>query len=473
MKLKNICVICALIAALALLLYGCTNSPEKNDKKQPEKATDALSAESTKPIEEPESPSNEEKDEDINDFPVDAIEIPTLSAPSEESIAQITSDYTSYLHNELGVSSELSPYVYVTRYYGSYNGAVPVKIESMGIRFNTTVWEEDIAGFSFRYYDGNLVKVWNDGAFCTLREAFDSGLLTREEIYIISELHRDRLFIEMNMDWSGNQFDNAKYAVSSMLDVQKEVIAEFLNKDMSEVQWIDPMDFDSILTDGIRCYGHFGKGSFIFIPTESETETTKEILGFTFTHPTSFEMYFVHRDTVMSLEDAYDAGYFDLNTIAAVEHNHIVTAIYNERIANERLLAESNDYSDIIVEKPTEEIKYQLRSELLLYLQENDNVYPNTTVDEFDPYVRYYGNIDGVTAINTGGWQLCWEHDTDVEVAGVIFHHFSAYYEIEIWHEGGFYSLEDAYEMGIVSAEQLAKIAHVHNENKFAEINGY
>ena len=57
----------------------------------------------------------------------------------------------------------------------------------------------------------------------------------------------------------------------------------------------------------------------------------------------------------------------------------------------------------------------------------------------------------------------------DVEVGGVMFHYRDGD-SIEVWRDGEFYSLEEAYEQGYVTVESLQEVAKIQNKERYERI---
>ena len=68
------------------------------------------------------------------------------------------------------------------------------------IAYEDTAWETSVAGIPFRYDNGNRILLWkvkeSDGAwpgtgsrFYELQEAYDTGLLTQEDLKSIAYYH--------------------------------------------------------------------------------------------------------------------------------------------------------------------------------------------------------------------------------------------------------------------------------------------
>ena len=95
-----------------------------------------------------------------------------IAQPSERFIEQIKEDY-----RDGGAEG-----VYITEYYGVYNGnCVPLVINN-GFALAVLV-EQTIAGETFVFADtSKVIDVWVDGEFFTLEEAYEKGYLTAEQI---------------------------------------------------------------------------------------------------------------------------------------------------------------------------------------------------------------------------------------------------------------------------------------------------
>ena len=95
-----------------------------------------------------------------------------IAQPSERFIEQIKEDY-----RDGGAEG-----VYITEYYGVYNGNCVPLVISNGIGLTMLV-EQTIAGETFVFADtSKVIDVWVDGEFFTLEEAYENGYLTAEQI---------------------------------------------------------------------------------------------------------------------------------------------------------------------------------------------------------------------------------------------------------------------------------------------------
>ena len=107
----------------------------------------------------------------INDITkIENGEIPEY--PSEELISRITDDF---------FGDNLDENHFLAYYYGNYGGAVPVKFEQH--IYLMACMEYYVAGYCFSdTYCYDYIRVWKDGKFYNLQEAYEYGVLTEEDI---------------------------------------------------------------------------------------------------------------------------------------------------------------------------------------------------------------------------------------------------------------------------------------------------
>ena len=98
------------------------------------------------------------------------------------------------------------------------------------------------------------------------------------------------------------------------------------------------------------------------------------------------------------------------------------------------------------------------------YLKEFLSDYPKATVKDAW-IVKYYGTYNGCVVVMmgdnyTGYTDALW----GMEVAGVAFK-FKDGNSIRAWKDGKFYTLQAAYEQGLLTQEDLTNIADIHEKN--------
>ncbi len=91
-----------------------------------------------------------------------------------------------------GIQSDMEPEEVDYEYYGTYGDSVVVFFQSAGAYETPT--DERVAGYRFKYPDSRVIRVWNDGKFYKLSEAYEKKLLKGSDIFSIYLKH---LFVDV------------------------------------------------------------------------------------------------------------------------------------------------------------------------------------------------------------------------------------------------------------------------------------
>ncbi|MCL1811667.1 MAG: hypothetical protein FWG41_05580 [Methanomassiliicoccaceae archaeon] len=75
----------------------------------------------------------------------------------------------------------------INKYYGTYNGSVVVKMSDLTGHLIMMI-SETVGGITINYPDTNKALVWKDGNFYSMQEAYDLGLLCKDDLREISRL---------------------------------------------------------------------------------------------------------------------------------------------------------------------------------------------------------------------------------------------------------------------------------------------
>lgn len=98
--------------------------------------------------------------------------------------------------------------------------------------------------------------------------------------------------------------------------------------------------------------------------------------------------------------------------------------------------------------------------------QEISAAYFNQYGDEFHSY-RYYGEYNGCYVFFRSG--IADATETKL-IAGCYFYH-TKLFNLYAYKDGVFYSLEEAYEKGLITQKQVKKVMYVHDEYTEIERN--
>ena len=106
-----------------------------------------------------------------------------FSACGNKQEERIRNDYLLYLRAQGETEATLDD-VKILKNYGNYNGAVVVRMERGAFEVITTI---QVGGVDFTFSNTNTAIVWHDGQFSELEEAYDNGLLTKDNLIAIAK----------------------------------------------------------------------------------------------------------------------------------------------------------------------------------------------------------------------------------------------------------------------------------------------
>ncbi|MFA5449548.1 MAG: hypothetical protein WC292_03825 [Clostridia bacterium] len=135
---------------------------------------------------------DEAADKDGVDNAVSTTKTTINSIPTKEEVGmevevkgKILQDYYNLLNSDDITLQD----VYIRRFYGVYNDSFAVIMAIYGIDPPPAVDEIMVSGLEFTFNTGYHIKIWNDGDFYSLQDAFDESFITLEDLETICELH--------------------------------------------------------------------------------------------------------------------------------------------------------------------------------------------------------------------------------------------------------------------------------------------
>lgn len=106
---------------------------------------------------------------------------------TENQIEQIKLDYIEYVKKDEPKYSDLTVSdIICGKYYGPYSGCYLIFIASNRVGFPAAVTTKTIAGYTFVFSDGQLPLIYKDSNFYQLKEAYETGFITQEDVYDLS-----------------------------------------------------------------------------------------------------------------------------------------------------------------------------------------------------------------------------------------------------------------------------------------------
>jgi hypothetical protein len=76
----------------------------------------------------------------------------------------------------------------IKKYYGTYGGCVAVLMTDNYTGYSQALETEVVDGITIQYFDSNKMLIWKNGNFHHLQEAYDEGLLTKDDLSLIGSV---------------------------------------------------------------------------------------------------------------------------------------------------------------------------------------------------------------------------------------------------------------------------------------------
>ena len=236
----------------------------------------------------------------------------TTDLPSRLSdlFARIEADYLAYHVEQNGFDPTKNPSLTVGGYYGTFGGAVVVMMD--GFDHSDVCVDAVVADSVIHYGDSNTIQVWKNGVFYELNEAYERGLLTKNDVERIAVWHNHNTFLTKEDIRRATALLTSPDAVT-----RREIEDAFAQKNHS-VKW------PSADTNwcGTLCYGQFGSVMVLFEAGMFDWIETKTIAGVEFNYGSSFDLWGYHNGNLYTLQEAYDKGYITKEQVAEAAENH-------------------------------------------------------------------------------------------------------------------------------------------------------
>ena len=204
-----------------------------------------------------------------------------------------------------------------TLYYKTANGYDI--LFSPGTLFGPFI--EVIAGEAFGYSTSFHLFAYKDGEKLLLQDAYEAGLVTKEDIAAARDAHNQRLGLD-NLNLADCcpapvYKERQQRVEDAWLAAGNETFGTWYTEDTPDGDW--------------RYYGDYLM--FYCGGEQEEVFTTIQIGDVTFSHPTTFQLYTLDVDmtTLITMEDFYDQyGYVNQIEEAAQLHKQTNDTIYGE-----------------------------------------------------------------------------------------------------------------------------------------------
>lgn len=256
--------------------------------------------------------------------------------------------------------------------------------------------------------------IYQDGQFYTLNEAVEQSVLDR------SQLLRIRW-----PDRKGGGFSSFVYPIWLSVDELYEIV--YSNPERGTGSW------------NFRCYGNFDGRYVIFADKKYmayEPKTTLDVVnGLTFVYPNENKLKVCANGTFYSLNEAFEKKILSEAELKEVYHVYTMES----QIKNEFLAKYGHEFPDMVAEDKEVIVKFEKIS---------GDVYVAVIASQcFDNTKSRSETINGIT--------FTWEQQ----------------YDIHVYFHGEFLTLSEAYQRGLLTAEQLIEV-HSSYTRSFGEMFG-
>jgi len=109
-----------------------------------------------------------------------------LEAPSDELLKRFDAESDAYQKRQPHYDPKYQYPFYIERYYGRFGDIVFLLMGGGGLAYADVITTETVAGYTFQYPDSNTIRVWAYGTFVSLEDAYEQGIITKEQIGVIA-----------------------------------------------------------------------------------------------------------------------------------------------------------------------------------------------------------------------------------------------------------------------------------------------
>ena len=353
--------------------------------------------------------------------------------------------------------------VRINGFDGIYNGGAVVNIRSPR-GFPAAIWEERIDNVLFRFHYKDKPVMWKDGLFYEMREAYDAGFLTRDDLIQITAFNERGFCEEMQRSFFLSGLYSNRYFGTYNGYI---VLHDFpIGSDWTLAEKGFCLDGAVFLRNGVA-------DARILLWKDGRAYWSQSAGG--------------HNESDCGITYLYGQGELTREDL----HLMAVTQIFPGRQMGG--LRPEDPENPGAMEALSAETKIRIEEDMFnLWMELYPPDIPPWAIDPErgpDPeyvlrmlearkeYLRirsYYGAYNGSVAIliyqRTGGYTampppLPWT----VTIDNISFHYPFYYFhdiEINIWREGRFYKLDEAYALGFLSKNDLESIAYILNSGK-------
>lgn len=109
----------------------------------------------------------------------------SLEPPSDELLLRYIEESEAYQRRDSHYNPKYQHPFWIDRYYGRFGDVVFVYRGGGGLSYGQIHWTDSVAGYQYTYPDSNRIYVWAYGTFMTMEDAYEQGIITKEQVAVI------------------------------------------------------------------------------------------------------------------------------------------------------------------------------------------------------------------------------------------------------------------------------------------------
>lgn len=109
----------------------------------------------------------------------------SLEPPTDALLFRFIAESEAYQRRDSHYDPKYQYPFWIDRYYGRFGEVVFIYWGGGGLMYSDAEWTDCVAGYEYRYSDGNRIRVWAHGTFMSMEEAYEQGIITKEQVAVI------------------------------------------------------------------------------------------------------------------------------------------------------------------------------------------------------------------------------------------------------------------------------------------------
>ncbi len=440
-------IIAVAIVAVAVISVCFLTNPDKDNKESTTTTTESTTVGEESTTDEPSTTETTTEESTTEKETTTKKETTTVKKSSLKPLskAKINEMKKAYIGRRTLATGD----VMIAEYYGTYDDCIAIFITDRYSWYNDEPETEKIAGYEFSYPDSRTIKIYRDGEFSTLQRAYNQGWVSKKAVKSIHHYYTSK---------EENVVIDTTYAISELTSLSDLSVAITKQYYLDYYGFTNKTISDVTISEYFGSYGADGEYMAMFIGGKgfgnggiADVETKTKIAGYTFVYPTSKTIDICYYNEFTTLEKAYEKGWltdYDIRDI-----------YYYYTNANTRKSVD-NSYVPPAFVPLTDEKSLKIKQDFLLFHKDEAERYDSSIEDI--TISEYFGTYNGcsVMFIDTPWWcymDICWSE----EIAGYTFGYGSSR-TLDVYRNGEFVSLKEAYEKGWLSKKDIKDIRYYY-----------